>query len=54
MEIEEIIPEDGDSDQFHLANKRIRRRAFVIGNLDREKELRIVEQTLFPHLENLS
>ena len=54
MEIEEIILEDSDSGPFHLANKSIRRRAVVIGNLDREKELKVVEQTLIPHLENLT
>ena len=54
MEIEELVPEDDGADQYHLTDKRIRRRAFVIGNLDRDKELRIVEQTLLPHLENLS
>ena len=54
MEIEEIITEDCEADPFHLADKKIRRRAYVIGNLDREKELSIVEQTLLPHLENLS
>ena len=52
--MEEIVLEDSDPDPFDLPDKKIRRRAFVIGNLDREKELKIVEQTLLPHLENLS
>ena len=52
--MEEFIPEDCDPEPFDFPDKKIRRRAFVIGNLDREKELKIVEQTLLPHLENLS
>lgn len=54
MESEDIIIEDSESEPFHLVDKKIHRRAVIVGNLDREKELRIVEQTLLPHLENLT
>lgn len=53
MEIEGLIPEDSDSGSFYLIKIIIHRLA-VVDDLDREQELKIVEQTLLPHLENLT
>ena len=55
MEIQEVTGEDGECESFYVFNKSINRRTAVfVDDLDKDKELKIVEQTLLPHLEALT
>ena len=54
MEVEGISNADAESDHFDVFDKKFRRRAVLLDNLDKDKELKVVEQTLLPHLEALT
>lgn len=54
MEIADVSNSDSRSDDFNVFDKKFRRRAVLIDNLDKDKELKVVEQTLLPHLEALT